>query len=116
MTSTITLSGNSSILSAEFFPPIELSKDTDYVCGLVDFQTYNSIPNVDETNNLFHINDVTITIPLGSYEIKDIFEYIYQALLEIKREYDLVLFINHHIIMCSLCQFTLIGRDPLADF
>lgn len=45
MALTITLSGNSSILTADYFPPIELVKHLDYVCGLVDFQTYNSIPN-----------------------------------------------------------------------
>lgn len=50
---TLTLSGNSSQLQAQYFPSIDLS-DGEYVCGLIDFQTFNSIPNVDETNNLFH--------------------------------------------------------------
>lgn len=50
---TLTLSGNSSQLQAVYFPAIDLS-DGQYVCGLIDFQTFNSIPNVDETNNLFY--------------------------------------------------------------
>lgn len=50
---TLTLSGNLSQLQADYFPSIDLSGG-DYVCGLIDFQTFNSIPNVDETNNLFH--------------------------------------------------------------
>lgn len=50
---TLTLSGNESRLTAEYFPPIDLI-DGPYVCGLVDFQTFNSIPNVDEFNNKFH--------------------------------------------------------------
>lgn len=50
---TLTLNGNSSHLHAEYFPAIDLS-DGNYVCGLIDFQTFNSIPNVDETNNLFY--------------------------------------------------------------
>lgn len=50
---TLTLAGNSSELQAEYFPAIDLS-DGDYVCGLVNFQTINSIPNVDESNNLFY--------------------------------------------------------------
>lgn len=50
---TVTLSGNSSQLHAAYFPPIDLS-DGNYVCGLVDLQTFNTIPNIDETNNLFH--------------------------------------------------------------
>lgn len=52
---TLTLNGNSSRLRAEYFPPIDLS-DGEYVCGLVDFQTFNTIPNIDETNNLFHFH------------------------------------------------------------
>lgn len=55
---TLTLSGNSPHLQAQYFPPIDLS-DGDYVCGLVDFQTFNSIPNVDETNNMFYYGVAT---------------------------------------------------------
>lgn len=47
------ISGESSQLNVEYFPAIDLS-DGEYVCGLVDFQTFNSIPNIDETNNLFY--------------------------------------------------------------
>ncbi len=79
MSATLTLSGNTSILTTEYFPPLELSSTCDYVCGLVDFQTYNSIPNVDVTNNLFHIGDEIIEIPVGSYEIDDIYQIIYKV-------------------------------------
>lgn len=54
-TLTLTLNGKSSHLYAEYFPPIDIS-DGDYVCGLIDFQTFNAVPNVDETNNLFHFH------------------------------------------------------------
>lgn len=50
---TLTLNNNDSHLQAQYFPPIDIS-DGEYVCGLVDFQTFNSIPNVDKTNNRFH--------------------------------------------------------------
>lgn len=57
---TLSLTGDTSILRVDYFPPIELG-DGAYVCGLIDFQTFNSIPNVDETNNKFHfIDDVDI--------------------------------------------------------
>lgn len=59
---TLTLSGNSSQLRADYFPPLELGEG-EYMCGLIDFQTFNSIPNVDERNNYFH---------LGFNEDKDI--------------------------------------------
>lgn len=50
---TLTLTGTSSQLQADYFPAIDLSAG-NYVCGLIDFETFNSIPNVDETNNLFY--------------------------------------------------------------
>lgn len=78
MSFTLTLSSNSSILHNDFFPPLELDKD--YCCGLVDFQTYNSIPNIDEENNLLHIGEYIIKVPEGSYEIKDIEEYCVKEL------------------------------------
>lgn len=74
MSITLALSGNSSVLKANYFPPIYLSED--YECSLIDFHSYNSVPNVDYENNLFHIGDKVIEIPIGSYELQDIVEYI----------------------------------------
>lgn len=76
MSITLTLSGNNSILTAEYFPPLDLLND--YVCGLIDFHTYNSIPNVDLSNNLFHIGDEVIQIPVGSYEVDDIANFLHK--------------------------------------
>lgn len=74
MSITLALSGNSSILEANYFPPINLTDE--YECSLIDFHSYNSIPNVDYDNNLFHIGDKIIEIPIGSYELQDIVDYI----------------------------------------
>lgn len=46
---TITLNGNSSNLSCDFFPPIEVSRNAK-IC-LLGLQTNNSIPNVNEKCN-----------------------------------------------------------------
>ena len=70
MSITLTLTANQSVFTSNYFPPIDLKGD--YVCGLIDFQTYNSIPNIDESNNKFHIENDVIEIPTGSYEISDI--------------------------------------------
>lgn len=75
MLRTLTLSGKKSILTSNYTPPIELGDD-DYECCLIDFQSYNSIPNVDSDNNLFHIGDDVIEIPIGSYELQDIVDFI----------------------------------------
>ena len=70
---TFTLTGKSSVLSTSFFPPIKLEEDAHYFLGLIDFETFNSIPNVDETNNLFYYDDKgVLEFPVGSYEIEDI--------------------------------------------
>lgn len=74
MSITLTLNGNCSVLTANYFPSIELEKE--YECALIDFHTYNSIPNVDADNNLFHIGDNIIEIPIGSYELEDIADYL----------------------------------------
>lgn len=146
---TLTLSGNSSSLTAEYFPPIELD-DSDYVCGLVDFQTYNTIPNVDNLNNFFHfgsgvgvklrpenvtksnlddhgtflnsVNSETqniegfeipvlefnslyydvsvINIPIGSYEIDDIYNILKKSLDSYNIQFDLR--INKNTLKCQL--------------
>lgn len=73
---TLSLTGNSSVLEAQYFPPIELSRDKNYVLGLVDFSTFNSIPNIDTGCNYFYIENYLFEIPTGSYEIEDIERYI----------------------------------------
>lgn len=78
MSLTLTFSGNESVLTADYFPPIDLLGD--YVCGLVDFQSYNSIPNIDYSNKLFHIGDKVVEIPTGSYEVEDINTFLQQQL------------------------------------
>lgn len=100
---TVTLSGNSSTLEADFFPPITLNDKYDYECGLVDFQTFNSIPNIDESNNsiVFCVPDrsINILLPTGSYEIVDIFNFVKSQLGDqIKFE----LRINKNTLKCEI--------------
>jgi len=66
MSLTLTVSGRSSVLAVDYFPPIDLS-DGEYELGLTTFETYNTIPNVTSTNNKFYYgdNDEEITLPEG---------------------------------------------------
>ncbi|CAH1976628.1 unnamed protein product [Acanthoscelides obtectus] len=73
---TFTLSGRESVLPAKIYPPIVLDNSKTYPLGLIDFLTFSTIPNIDITNNKFHIDDEVVTVPEGSYEIKDIIEFI----------------------------------------
>lgn len=79
---TITLSGSASILTANFFPPIELNECFEYECGLIDFQSFYSFPNIDETMNSIHIGSEEIIIPTGTYEIETINQCIKRHLKE----------------------------------
>lgn len=94
MSITVTFSGNSSELTANFFPELELDDRFEYSCGLLDFTTYQSIANIHNGNNkiYFRTNTVSdnisdkdvqqfgilrkIEIPVGSYELKEIADYL----------------------------------------
>lgn len=77
MSLTLTLTGKSSVLAVNYFPAIDLSDD-DYELGLTDFETYHTIPNVNASNNKFYFgkDDVEVTIPEGSYELRSINEFL----------------------------------------
>lgn len=77
---TLSVSGTSSILEAQYFPPIELAPNKHYVLGLVELLTFNSIPNVDSSNNKFYVGKWVYTLPTGSYEIEDINTYLQDQL------------------------------------
>lgn len=77
---TLSLSGTSSLLEAQYFPPIELSPSKNYVLGLVEFLSFNSIPNIDTGKNTFYAGDEVIVLPTGSYEIEDIETYLQEVL------------------------------------
>lgn len=112
---TLTLTGNTSELQAEYFPSIDLS-DGEYVCGLVNFQTFHSIPNVDQKNNLFffgrdqNLNAKSkdekiiplecIKIPVGSYEIDDLTAYLKNELQRKNIEFELKA--NKNTLKCEI--------------
>lgn len=77
---TLSLSGTSSTLQAQYFPPIELSTNKNYVLGLVELLSFNSIPNIDTGKNKFYVGNEVIVLPTGSYEIEDIEKYLQEAL------------------------------------
>ena len=81
---TITLNGTSSILSASYYPPIELHSSKKYVIGLVELLTFNSIPNIDIGNNTLYVDNKAVIIPTGSYEIDDIEKYLMSKNINIK--------------------------------
>lgn len=83
---TVTATSTSSLLRTNFHPEIDLDDRYSYSCCLLDFYTFNSIPNIDESNNKFYyFTDIlaptqVIEIPKGSYELSDIGHYLKEEL------------------------------------
>lgn len=82
---TASFTGNSSVLQTNFFPAIKLDPNGSYYCALLDFTTYNSIPNIIEgKNNEFKFKykthneteEKTISLITSMYEIEDILNYL----------------------------------------
>lgn len=69
---TITLNGNSSELSCDIFPPLEVDKSTNI--SLLSLHTNNSIPNVEYGCDIIAFRKsngqtVSVNIPTGAYEL-----------------------------------------------
>lgn len=80
---TITLTGDSSELSCDIFPPLEVSK-TSQLC-LLSLYTNNSIPNIETgCNTIGFINKkgerYNIVIPTGTYELTSLATYIQEKM------------------------------------
>lgn len=111
---TLTLTGHSPRLRSCFHPEIELDERSDYSCCLLDFFTYNSIPNIHEKNNKFYFSTgenepvQVITLPKGSYELDDIGQYLREEML--KKNILFIFEANPKTMRCS------IESDIFIDF
>lgn len=90
MSFTFIFKDTSSVLSADFNPPIILKNDAEYVMGLISFAVYNSIPNVTSTNNQLMFDNQLVTVEEGAYEIADL-NTIINSQLNNKGHHDLKL-------------------------
>jgi len=68
------------------YPPIQLDPNKRHEIALIRLETYNSIPNVDDTCNIFRYwvgsDRHDITLPTGAYELSDINDVIQKQLVE----------------------------------
>ena len=70
----ISVSGDSSVFEAFFYPPMELNPRKQYVIGFVDLLRFKYISNIFEGCNKIRFvsgekKEQTIIIPIGNYEL-----------------------------------------------
>lgn len=101
MSVRLTITGKKSHLETDIFPPLNLT-DNNYECGLIYFSVFNSIPNVNETNNVFAYNDGSsekqIIIPCGSYDLQDLTNYINVNAHDVELKMEA----NNNTLTCSM--------------
>ena len=72
-----------------FKPPIQLDKKKDYEIALINLETLYSFPNIDRSNNCFSYSPgantswFDIMIPVGSYHVEDINEFIQREMRKV---------------------------------
>uniref|UniRef100_A0ABD2VU33 Uncharacterized protein n=1 Tax=Trichogramma kaykai TaxID=54128 RepID=A0ABD2VU33_9HYME len=114
---TLTLSGQSSVLESHYFPPIELDASKNYVLGLIELLTFNSIPNIEKGSDKFYLGDGrSIRIPAGSYEIEDIESLLKDVLLTVENV-DFSLKANNNTLRSTLkcgCSIDFRPKDSIG--
>ena len=120
----VIVSGNKSNFNTLFNPKIELDRKKVYEIALVNLETYYSFPNIDNSNNIFvysHDQGQTwtkIKIPIGSYEIDDINNYLRFEMErvghydEVNNESLINIAANSNTLKCIL----IIGQGYQVDF
>ena len=89
MSYIFTLSSTNHALNIDFINPIQLEPESTYGLALIGFHSYNSIPNIEPGRNKFEYQNVEtgkkkcIIIPTGSYEIRDLEQYLQTCLISI---------------------------------
>lgn len=102
MSYTFTLSDKRSKLSSAIYPAIQLDPNSEYVIGLVNFETYNSIPNIDERNNKFYLGNYDVNIPDGSYQLEDINKYLGKKFKVKDGKVKISLIANNNTLQCEM--------------
>ena len=120
----VIVSGNKSNFNTLFNPKIELDREKVYEIALVNLETYYSFSNIDDSNNIFvysHDQGQTwtkIKIPIGSYEIDDINNYLRFEMErvghydEVNNESLINIAANSNTLKCIL----IIGQGYQVDF
>lgn len=83
----LVFTGDTSEISCDIYPPIELNQNIKYQIGLLSLDTYNAIANIKTNiNDSFTMGlgdlNLPITIPQGCYEVADIKQIMLDSMVE----------------------------------
>jgi len=100
---TITLNGNSSELTCDIFPPLEV-ENTAQIC-LLSLQTNNSIPNIEPGCNTIGFRNIInnseyVIIPTGTYELDQLESIIQKMMPDYVSFFELKA--NSRTLKCSI--------------
>ena len=121
----IIVSDSKTRFKTRFNPTLQLDKDKIYEIALVNLETYNSFPNIDESNNVFIYSPDNgnlwekIKIPEGSYEIYDINNTIHHEMEKKRGHYDPInedYYINISANSNTLKSVLILEEDYQVDF
>jgi len=99
---SLLLSANTSDFITQIKPPLQLTGKR-WAVGLLNLETYNSIPNITDKNNVFTYSTdsgstwKTITLAVGSYEISQINSEI-RRLMQLNGDSGIEIAINYHTL------------------
>ena len=100
---SLCLTSQGSDIRTSIYPPIRLDSDKHHEIALIRLETYNSIPNVNESNNIFRykFNDTIydIEIPPGAYELSEINDFIQRNLVD---GASLEIIPNNNTLKCNI--------------
>lgn len=91
----LTLSSKTTDFTTWLQPPIRMENNQNYEAAFLSIQTYNSLPNITETNNKFTYSSdkgktwSVLTLPKGAYEFHEITAHI-QREMRANGHYDVV--------------------------
>ena len=97
---SVLLSSDKSDFSTQIYPTLEL-KGKRWTVGLLSLETYNSVPNITDKNNVFVYSSdsgstwKTITLATGSYEISQINSEI-QRLMQLNGDSGIEIAVNYY--------------------
>jgi hypothetical protein len=111
---TLVMTSTSTDFTTRFNPSIQLENDVKYEMALLNLTTYNSAPNIDDTNNYFRYSldkEVTwqeIILQEGAYELQDMFDNMELRLADNAKVFKFYININTGYVEINCLDYEIV--------